>query len=75
MRPKLDKQELRSYLLGTLPNPGQRELEERLFTDPDLYQELPIAEDELIDQYVAGELASLERQQFESHFLITVERQ
>jgi hypothetical protein len=34
-----------------------------------------VVEEELIDQYVAGDLSALEQQQFESHFLITAERQ
>ena len=51
------------------------QFEERILTDPSVYEELLVDEEELIDQYVAGELSALEQKQFESHFLITPERQ
>ncbi len=69
------KQELKCYLLGTLDNDRQTELEERILSEPDAYEELAIVEDELIEQYLAGGLSELERQQFEANFLLTAERQ
>jgi len=66
---------MRSYLLGTLDGDRKTELEERILSAPDAYDELEIDEDELIDQYLAGRLSELERQQFEANFLITAERQ
>lgn len=65
---------MRNYLLGTLAADRRNELEERLLSDPDFYEELLLSEEDLIDQYVAGGLSRDERQQFESHFLITAER-
>ena len=50
-------------------------LEERILTDDNFYQELLIAEDELIDQYLLDTLSESERNKFVSHFLITTERQ
>jgi hypothetical protein len=70
-----DKQEMRSYLLGTLDSDRRTQLEETILSVPETYEELLIAEEELIDQYVAGGLSQLEQQQFENHFLITAERQ
>jgi anti-sigma-K factor RskA len=71
----IDTEVLRSYLLGTLEAEPRAELEERILCDPAIYDELLLLEEELIDQYVADGLSKAERQQFETHFLITAERQ
>lgn len=63
------------YLLGQARAEEVSSFEERLITDKAFYDELTIAEDELIDQYLDGELTELERVQFESHFLFSPERQ
>lgn len=65
----------RQYLLGTLSQEQLAEFEERLLTDVGLYEELLMAEDELIDQFLGGELSAPERERIESHFLRTPERQ
>jgi len=70
-----DKQEIKSYLLGILDGDRKTQLEERILSAPETYEELLLVEEELIDSYVAGGLSTLERQQFETHFLITAERQ
>src|SRR4029079_16882611 len=70
-----DKQEIKSYLLGILDGDRKTQLEERILSAPETYEELLLVEEELIDQYVAGGLSEHERQQFETHFLITAERQ
>lgn len=75
MNPTADKQEMRSYLLGVLDGDSKTQLEERILCAPETYEELLLAEEELIDAYVAGGLSEIERQQFETHFLITAERQ
>ena len=75
MNSNIDKQEMQSYLLGTLEADRRVKLEERILCEPEVYEELLIIEQELIDQYLAGELSGSERQQFENHFLITAERQ
>ena len=66
---------MRRYLLGTLEAEPRAKLEEGLLCDPAAYDELLLLEEELIDQYVAGGLSKAERQQFETHFLVTSERQ
>ena len=66
---------MRNYLLGTLAADRRNELEERILSDPDVYEELLLTEEELIDQYVAGRLSTDEKRQFETHFLVTAERQ
>jgi hypothetical protein len=66
---------MRSYLLGTVDRDHKTQFEERILSEPDTYEELLIVEEELIDQYVAGGLSKLEREQFETHFLTTAKRQ
>jgi len=70
-----DLQQIREYLLGRLRLDQQSRVEERLLVDSDFYEELLIAEDEIVDQYVQGEMASDDRASFESHFIISPERQ
>lgn len=75
MNLNIDKEVLRSYLLGTLEAESRGKLEERILSDPAAYEEVLLLEEELIDQYVAGGLSKAEQQLFETHFLITEERQ
>jgi anti-sigma factor RsiW len=65
------KYSLVQYLLGDLPSEAREELEERLFTEPGLGEELHAAADDLIHAYLAGELSRLDRRRFESYFLDT----
>jgi hypothetical protein len=66
---------IRQYLLGQLPEAERPEFEERLLAEDLFYQELLIEEDELVDEYLADSLDSLEREQFENYFLRTPERE
>lgn len=66
---------IRPYLLGLIQQNEQPQIEERLLTDNEFYEELLIAEDELIDEYLAGKLSASDRRNFEAHFLITPERE
>lgn len=75
MNLNIDNETLRRYLLGTLEAEARAELEERILSDPAAYEEVLFLEEELIDQYVAGGLSKAEQQLFETHFLITQERQ
>ena len=75
MSPSADRGEMRAYLLGTLDPVLKTEFEERILVAPEIYEELLMVEEELIDHYLAGGLSQSERQQFETHFLITAERQ
>ena len=65
---------LRQYLLGQLTPERRTPLEERLLTDAAFHDELSIAEDDLIDLYLAGELDAADRHGFETHFLLAPER-
>ena len=66
---------MREYLLGTLGADQRSALQERFLCDPQAYEELLVVENELIDQYVGGDLSRSEKHQFETHFLSTAERQ
>lgn len=75
MNPDIDRQEMQDYLLGTLDGDRRTRFEERILWEANVYEELLIAEEELIEQYLNGDLSKLEQWQFENHFLITAERQ
>src|SRR5215208_6590895 len=66
---------VRRYLLKQLSGEEQSALEARLLTEDDLFTEVEIVEDELIDEYLAHELSRNERKRFEDHFLTTPERE
>ena len=56
----------KKYLLGTLSSAESEHLEEQFFTSDDVFEDVEIAEDELIDAYVHDELSPVEMQKFES---------
>lgn len=64
---------MRAYLLGTLDADRRTQFEERLLREPEVYEELLAAEEELIDDYVAGNLSELDQHQFDKHFPITAD--
>ena len=66
---------IRRYLLGQLPDQTQQTLEEGFMTGDTSLEELEAAEDELVDEYLAGRLSNQERDQFEKHFLSAPERE
>jgi hypothetical protein len=65
---------IKQYLLGELSQGELASLEERLLTDEAFYEELLIAEDELVDQHLRGDLSASESEHFEAHFLRTADR-
>ena len=56
----------RQYLLGTLPPAESERLEEEFFANDDVFEEVEIAEDELVDSYVREELSPAELEKFAS---------
>ena len=56
------------YILGTLSDEEAARLEESYFVDDAEFEEFEIAEEELIDRYVRGELSPQERDQLEKTF-------
>ncbi len=65
---------LKSYLLGELKPEEQQQLEQRLMIDTAVFEELQLAEEELIDDYLRGTLTGREREKFENFFLLAPER-
>jgi hypothetical protein len=63
----------RRYLLGVLSDDEVVRLEESYFADDKLFEEIEIAEDELVDAYVRGQLSGEDRKRFEKG-LATSER-
>lgn len=66
---------MRNYLLGTLEPDRRVAIEESILRNAGGYEEVLIVEEELIDQYLTNKLSPSERQEFETYFLITAERQ
>ncbi|MEK6324983.1 MAG: hypothetical protein AABN33_25355 [Acidobacteriota bacterium] len=70
---ELDKK-LTRYLLGKLTGEERIEVEDRYLSDGKFFDELAVAEDELIDDYVRGELSHSNRELFERNFLCSTGR-
>lgn len=70
-----DQSSIRRYLLNQLTDDEQQQIEQRLLTDDDLFEQFQATEDELVDQYLSGVLTKEETKMFEKHFLVTPERQ
>ncbi len=75
MTPTPELQErIRRYLLGQLVDGAREEIEKDLLATDELFEELLVVEDEIIDEYLGGKLDDGERTAFEQYFLITPER-
>ncbi len=66
---------IRRYLLAAVSEDEREQVETRLMTDDDFFQQITLVEDELIDQYLDRDLAQADEQRFEEFFLCTPERQ
>jgi anti-sigma factor RsiW len=65
----VDRDQLIQYLLHQMPEEERAALSEQWFTAPELHEALQLAEAELLDAYVRGELPVDERRQVEEHLL------
>lgn len=63
--------ESRRFLLGEMTENEREEFEENFILDESLFENLRIAEDELIEQYLGGVLSEIERLKFEDNYLTT----
>ena len=70
----LSEQDIRRYLLGELSEQEQVEIEDRAFVDQMVLQEILAVEQDLIDDYVSGDISEAKRHDFEKHFLASAER-
>ena len=64
-----NRDSIRRYLLGDVSEEERERMERRLITEDDLYQQMLIAEDDLIDEYVSGALPAQDGANFGRHFL------
>jgi hypothetical protein len=64
-------QRLVKYLLGDLLDEEREQIERQYLADKDFFDELLAIEDDLMDEYVSGELSAGARRQFEQHLLKT----
>jgi hypothetical protein len=72
LKSELDNEELvKRFLLGDLSESERAEVEDRFLVKDEFFQELLIAEDDLVDAYVRGELPAPERALFERYCLAT----
>ena len=62
------------FLLGELPEERQIEIEDRAFSDKEYLATITAVENDLIDEYVRGDLSAADQQRFESRFLASAER-
>lgn len=65
---------IREYLLGRLPEEESEEIETRLLTDAEFAKALDVIEDEILEDYIDGNLSQSEKQAVEEHFLRPPER-
>lgn len=57
------------YLLGQLSETEEAALEQAFFADDEMFERMWEVENDLVDRYVRGRLATDEREQFERHYL------
>jgi hypothetical protein len=57
------------YLLGDLPETEQTAVEQEYFVNPEKFEEVWAAENDLVDRYVRGRLSRRERNLFERNYL------
>lgn len=65
----LDEVVARRFLLGQLSPDEQGRIEELAFDDPQSFEVLQAAEDDLIDEFVYDDLSSEERERFKEYYL------
>src|SRR5690242_1329838 len=63
---------IRAYLLGTLSDEDQEQIEKRFLVDQELFEEAAIVEEELIEEYLNDTLS--EKEDFARSFLATPRR-
>lgn len=75
VRQEQQQSSIRKYLLNQLSSSKQQSIELELLSDEAFAEELETVEDELIDEYLKGELSRKERVSFENYFLAHETRQ
>lgn len=70
----LGKENIRRYLLGTADAVEVEGIEVRIIEDESFTNEMNLAENELIEDYLENSLTATEREMFEKYFLVSEER-
>lgn len=70
-----DELTIRKYLLGQLSDEDREEFERRYFSDEELFEELQGAEDDLIDDFLSGNLSQADVDMFQRNFLVGRKRE
>src|SRR5262245_24382222 len=73
MRTDIDKEMIKDYLLNALSEEKRRLVELRMLSDEDFLDRVSLCEDDLIEDYLEGELSDTERQNFETSYLATAQ--
>ncbi len=71
----MEETKLKDYWLGTISESERTGIDHRLLTDDAAYEQVLLAEDDLIEAYLRQRLTALEQTQFEQHFLADPEHQ
>ena len=66
---------IRAYLLGTATETELTAIDRSLLTDDEVFEQILLAEDDLIEAYLQHQLSPVEQTQFEQFFLLDPERQ
>jgi hypothetical protein len=66
--------EIRRFFFGEMPEDERTAFEEKFVTDEDLFEQMRVVEDELIESDIRGTLSAVEREKFEHSFLSTKPR-
>src|SRR5678816_1235288 len=75
MKPDLEMQtRIKSYVLGETDEAESEAIEKMMRTDDELFEELLMIEDEVMDQYLTQKLSREVRSRFEKNFLVTPAR-
>lgn len=74
MTPELEHQRIVQYLLNQLSPAEQEEIEDRYIADAEYFEHICAVEDDLIEDYLAGALPTLERQRFQQVYFGSPER-
>jgi hypothetical protein len=69
MSSTLDGRVIRRYLLGELSEAEATALELKYFDDPEAFEQVWAAENDLVDDHAAGRLEPDERVRFDAHYL------
>jgi hypothetical protein len=64
----------RRFLLGEMPEKERDEFEQNFISDEELFENLRVVEDELIEKYARKNLSNADKKRFEANFLTTDKR-